>query len=403
MFRFELLKKDTLSNARLGRFYTSRGVVNTPVFMPVGTMGTVKAMSPHEVKELGAEIILGNTYHLMLRPGHEIIRELGGLHKFMAWDGPILTDSGGFQVFSLGDLRKITEEGVYFQSHIDGAKHTLTPESAIEIQEALGSDIMMILDECTPYPAPFEYAKASMERTLRWGKRCREYHLRHEGTVPEWHRLPACEDRQDACPTRLETVPGNQAFFGIVQGSMFRELREVSARETVETGFDGYALGGLSVGESKEEMHEMIEVTVPHLPEDQPRYLMGVGLPEDLIEGVWRGIDMFDCVIPTRNARNGMLFTTFGSIQIKHSKYIRDDSPIDPVCGCYTCKHFSRAYLRHLYMAKEILSSRLNTIHNLYYYLNLMKGVREAIAADRFESFRREFYENMTGMTENEE
>jgi len=377
-FKFELLKKDTSSNARLGRFYTKHGVVNTPVFMPVGTVATVKAMTPHEVKELGAEIILGNTYHLMLRPGHEIIRELGGLHKFMAWDGPILTDSGGFQVFSLGDLRKITEDGVYFQSHIDGAKHTLTPESAIEIQEALGSDIMMILDECTPYPATFDYAKSSMERTLRWGKRCRDHQLRPR---------PQGEGQGE----------GGEALFGIVQGSMFKELREVSARETVNIGFDGYALGGLSVGESKNEMHEMIEVSVPHLPEDRPRYLMGVGLPEDLIEGVRRGIDMFDCVIPTRNARNGMLFTPFGSIQIKHSRYIRDDSPIDQECGCYTCKHFSRAYLRHLYMAKEILSSRLNTIHNLYYYLNLMKGVREAIAADRFDSFRKEFYDKRAG------
>lgn len=372
-FKFELLKKDTSSNARLGRFYTPHGVVNTPVFMPVGTVGTVKAMTPHEVKDLGAEIILGNTYHLMLRPGHEIIRQLGGLHRFMGWDGPILTDSGGFQVFSLGDLRKITEDGVYFQSHIDGAKHTLTPESAIEIQEALGSDIMMILDECTPYPATFDYAKSSMERTLRWGKRCRDYHLRPEGNSEK------------------------QALFGIVQGSMFKELREISARETVNIGFDGYALGGLSVGESKNEMHEMIEVSVPHLPEDRPRYLMGVGLPEDLLEGVRRGIDMFDCVIPTRNARNGMLFTTFGSIQIKHSRYISDNSPIDTECGCYTCKHFSRAYLRHLYMAKEILSSRLNTIHNLYYYLNLMKSVREAIAADRFDSFRKEFYDKRAG------
>ncbi|MEK7851918.1 MAG: tRNA guanosine(34) transglycosylase Tgt [Deltaproteobacteria bacterium] len=368
--QFELLKKDTSSNARLGRFHTRHGVVNTPVFMPVGTVATVKAMTPHEVKDLGAEIILGNTYHLMLRPGHAIIRELGGLHKFMAWDGPILTDSGGFQVFSLGDMRKITEEGVLFQSHIDGAKHTLTPESAIEIQEALGSDIMMILDECTPHPATFDYAKSSMERTLRWGKRCREHQLRSEGNSD------------------------NQALFGIVQGSMYPELRKISAQGTVDTGFDGYALGGLSVGESKEEMHGMIEVSVPHLPEDKPRYLMGVGLPEDLLEGVRRGIDMFDCVIPTRNARNGMLFTTFGSIQIKHSKYIRDSSPIDPDCGCYTCKHFSRAYLRHLYMSKEILSSRLNTIHNLYYYLNLMKGVRAALKEERFEGFYKEFYSN---------
>ncbi len=371
-FKFDLIKKDTSSNARLGRFHTAHGVVNTPIFMPVGTVATVKAMTPHEVKDLGAEIILGNTYHLMLRPGHEIIRELGGLHRFMGWEGPILTDSGGFQVFSLGDLRKITEEGVFFQSHIDGAKHTLTPESAVEIQEALGSDIMMILDECTPHPATFDYAKSSLERTLRWGKRCKDHHLR---------------------PRHQEgAVPFSQALFGIVQGSMFKDLREISARETVEIGFDGYALGGLSVGESKEEMHAMIEVAVPHLPEDRPRYLMGVGLPEDLLEGVRRGIDMFDCVIPTRNARNGMLFTSFGNIQIKHSKYIRDASPIDPECGCYTCKHFSRAYLRHLYMAKEILSSRLNTIHNLYYYLNFMKDMRKAIADDRFTEFSKQFY-----------
>jgi queuine tRNA-ribosyltransferase len=367
MFRFELLKRDALSQARLGRFYTRHGIVNTPVFMPVGTMGTVKAMTPHELRDLGAEIILGNTYHLMLRPGHEIILELGGLHGFMGWEGPILTDSGGFQVFSLGDLRRITEEGVYFQSHIDGSRHALTPEGAVEIQEALGSDIMMILDECTPYPATFEYARDSMERTLRWGRRCREFHHRPEGRA-------------------------DQALFGIVQGSMYRELREVSAIETVEIGFDGYALGGLSVGESKGEMHSMIEASIPYLPENRPRYLMGVGLPEDIIEGVRRGIDMFDCVIPTRNARNGMLFTSFGSIQIKHSKYTRDDSPVDPDCGCYTCRNFSRAYLRHLYLAKEILSARLNTIHNLYYYLNLMRGMRKAMAEGRFDGFCKEFY-----------
>ncbi len=390
---FELLKKDSTSKARLGRISTQHGVINTPVFMPVGTQGTVKAMLPEELKDLGAEIILSNTYHLYLRPGHNLIKELGGLHKFMHWHGPILTDSGGYQVFSHAKIRKIKEEGVYFQSHIDGSSHFLSPENAIEIQEALGSDIIMCLDECTAYPSTYEEIKESMELTHRWARRCKERQgqgARVKKTRVMGHGSWVMGHGKDNIASCL--LPLAPLLFGIVQGGMFDDLRKQSAEEIVNIGFDGYAICGLSVGEENELMYKMVEITAPHLPEDKPRYLMGVGTPEDLVECVARGIDMFDCVMPTRSARNGLLFTSIGKLVIKNSQFANDPKPIDENCGCYTCRNYSRAYLRHVYMANEIIASRLNTIHNLYYYMNLMKEIRQAILEDRYEEFRKEFY-----------
>jgi queuine tRNA-ribosyltransferase len=363
VFNFSLIKKDSASSARLGKITTSHGEVATPVFMPVGTQAAVKTLSPGDLVELGAEIILSNTYHLFLRPGHELIREFGGIQKFMAWNRPVLTDSGGFQVFSLAELRKITEEGVTFQSHLDGgAKHFITPEYAVEIQEALGADIVMAFDECVPYPATRDYALESLERTLRWAKRCRD--------------------------AKKDT---GQALFGILQGGMHPELRKRSAEALVDIGFEGYALGGLSVGETKPLMYEMIEASAPSLPEDKPRYLMGVGTPEDLVEGVDRGIDMFDCVMPTRNARNGTFFTSFGKVVIRNAQYERDKQPIDPACGCSTCRNFSRAYLRHLFNAGEVSALRLGTVHNLFFYLELMRNIRRSIGEGRFREFKKEF------------
>lgn len=361
--RYELIKECKQSGARLGRLHTPRGIINTPIFMPVGTAATVKAMTPEELKEINAEIILSNTYHLYLRPGHELIKKAGGLHKFMNWDKPILTDSGGFQVFSLGDLRKISEEGVEFRSHIDGSKHFLSPEKATEIQNALGSDIMMAFDECAPYPAEYDYVKKSMERTTRWAKRCKDAHQN----------------------------PESQALFGIIQGGMYKDLREQSVKELVALDFPGYSVGGLSVGEPKELMNEVLDYTVPLLPADKPRYLMGVGSPDALIDGVIRGIDMFDCVLPTRIARNGTCMTSEGQVVIKNAKYTEDFSPLDSNCTCYTCQNYSRAYLRHLYKGKEILSARLLTIHNLHFLINLMKDVRQAIMEDRLLDFQDEF------------
>jgi queuine tRNA-ribosyltransferase len=331
--------------------------------MPVGTQATVKAMTPDELVQLGARIILGNTYHLYLRPGHELIGRLGGLHTFMGWSGPILTDSGGFQVFSLGELRKISEEGVRFQSHLDGSYHTITPEKSIAIQESLGSDIMMCFDECPPEPDDFAYVSRSLEMTTRWARRCKEAKTRDD-----------------------------QALFGIVQGGIFPELRRRSAEELQEIGFDGYALGGVSVGEEKSRMLEVMAFSAPFFPADRPRYVMGIGTPEDLIEGIHAGYDMFDCVMPTRNARNGLLFTSFGRVSIKRFEYAEDAGPIDPECDCYVCRNYSRAYLRHLFRSGEILASRLNSWHNLHYYLALMAGARKAIATGEFERFRREFY-----------
>ncbi|HEX9023437.1 MAG TPA: tRNA guanosine(34) transglycosylase Tgt [Geobacteraceae bacterium] len=366
---FKLIKTDRDSAARLGSLTTPHGRIDTPIFMPVGTQGTVKAMTPEELSIVGARIILANTYHLYIRPGHELVGRLGGLHSFMHWDGPILTDSGGFQVFSLGELRKISEEGVKFQSHLDGSYHFISPEDAIAIQEALGADIIMCFDECTPYPAEYDYVRRSAELTTRWAERCRKAKRRPD-----------------------------QALFGIVQGGMFKDLRERSAAELRALDFDGYALGGLSVGEEREVMYEIIAHSAPLLPHDKPRYVMGIGTPEDLIEGINAGIDMFDCVMPTRNARNGMLFTEGGSINIKNAAYAEDPSPIDGECSCYVCANYSRAYLRHLYRSGEILASRLNTWHNLHYYLSLMARARQAIAEDRFSRFRREFYEKRKSM-----
>lgn len=363
---YELIKNDPRTKARRGRVTTTHGTIETPVFMPVGTAATVKAMRPEEVKELGAEIILSNTYHLYLRPGHDIVREAGGLHKFMNWDKAILTDSGGFQVFSLGDLRKITEEGVQFRSHIDGSKHMLSPEKSIEVQTALGSDIMMAFDECAPYPADRSYVKDSLERTTRWLKRCKE----------------AWADKE------------HQALFGIMQGGMYKDLRKQSAEEIVELDLPGYAIGGLSVGEPKDLMCEILDDCVDHLPADKPRYLMGVGTPDYLFEGVERGVDMFDCVLPTRIARHGMAMTSAGKVNIKNAQYERDFSPLDHQCDCYTCRNYSRAYLRHLFKCNEMLSSMLLSNHNLYFLVNLMKEIRKSIEEDRFLEYKKQFYDN---------
>jgi queuine tRNA-ribosyltransferase len=341
-----------------------RGKILTPVFMPVGTRGSVKAVSPDDLEDLGAEMILANTYHLYLRPGHRLIERLGGLHRFMSWDRPILTDSGGFQVYSLSPLRKITPEGVTFRSHLDGSTHFIGPEESMDIQKALGSDIVMAFDECVPYPSEYDYVQRSTELTTAWAGRCREFF----------------------------SSPG-KALFGIVQGGVFPDLRERSAREISRIGFDGYALGGLAVGEDPECRFRMIDMSIGLLPETRPVYLMGVGTPEDLVESVLRGVDMFDCVMPTRNARTGTLFTESGRISIKNARFAADERPVDPACGCYTCRTFSRAYLRHLYMSGELLAYRLNTIHNLYYYTHLMGKLREAILEDRIADFRRTFYE----------
>lgn len=361
---YELIKKDPKTRARRGRLHTPHGTIETPVFMPVGTAATVKAMRPEDVKDLGAEIILSNTYHLYLRPGHDIVREAGGLHKFMNWDRPILTDSGGFQVFSLGAIRKITEEGVKFRSHIDGSPHMLTPEKSIEIQQALGSDIMMAFDECPPYPADRTYVKNSLERTTRWLKRCKEAH----------------------------TEPEKQSLFGIMQGGMYKDLRYQSAMEIVDLDLPGYAIGGLSVGEPREIMYEVLDYCTDYLPQDKARYVMGVGTPDHLFEGVERGVDMFDCVLPTRLARNGGAMTSHGRISIKNKKFERDFTPLDHECDCYVCRNYSRAYLRHLFKANEILSSMLLSHHNLYFLVHTMQNIRKAIEEDRFSEYKREFY-----------
>ncbi|MBD7962463.1 tRNA guanosine(34) transglycosylase Tgt [Fictibacillus norfolkensis] len=362
---YELIKTCKQSGARLGKVHTPHGTFETPIFMPVGTLATVKTMSPEELKELGAEIILSNTYHLWLRPGHDIVKEAGGLHKFMNWDRPILTDSGGFQVFSLSDLREIKEEGVHFRNHLSGEKLFLSPEGAMEIQNALGSDIMMAFDECPPYPAEYDYMKSSVERTSRWAERCLKGHGR----------------------------PEDQALFGIVQGGEYEELRKQSARDLVSLDFPGYAIGGLSVGEPKDVMNRVLDFTTPHLPENKPRYLMGVGSPDSLIDGAIRGIDMFDCVLPTRIARNGTCMTSEGRLVVRNAKYARDFRPIDEKCDCHVCQTYSRAYIRHLVKANETFGFRLTSYHNLYFLVNLMKQVRQAIMDDRLLDFRNEFFE----------
>ncbi|MDH5388236.1 MAG: tRNA guanosine(34) transglycosylase Tgt [Gammaproteobacteria bacterium] len=359
--KFTLINND--KTARRGRLEFDRGSVETPAFMPVGTYGTVKAMTPEELQGMGAQIILGNTFHLMLRPGTEIIKKHGDLHDFTHWQGPILTDSGGFQVFSLAKMRKISEKGVVFQSPIDGSKVELTPESSMQVQKDLGSDIVMIFDECTPYPATETEANESMELSLRWADRCKKA---HEGNP--------------------------NALFGIVQGGMYASLRHRSATALTEIGFDGYAIGGLSVGEPEEDRNRVLDETLPILPEDKPRYLMGVGTPGDIIESVRRGVDMFDCVIPTRHARTGFLYTHSGIVKIRNSKYKDDIRPLDEQCGCYTCKNYSRSYLRHLDKCGEILGVRLNTIHNLHFYQDLMRNIRSAIESGTFEQFAEDFY-----------
>ena len=355
--------------------------------MPVGTNATVKAMSPDELKEIGAEIVLGNAYHLYLRPGHEIIRSVGGLHRFMNWDRPILTDSGGFQVYSLSALRTIEEGGVRFKSHVDGSMHFIGPAEAMEIQAALGSDIAMVFDDCTPYPAEYDYALNSLRTTLSWARMCKEHH--DTETQRRGDTGTRKDDNMLNSPSRSVTASPRQALFGIVQGSTYRDLRRMSIEGLLEIGFDGYAVGGLSVGEPKEIMHEMIRFIGPLLPGERPRYLMGIGDLLDVLVAVEAGFDMFDCVMPTRNARNGTLFTSFGRVSIKRTEYKADEGPLDPECGCYTCRNFSRAYLRHMFLTKEILSMRLNTVHNLYFYLDFFRRMREAIGRGEFRDFKR--------------
>ncbi len=363
MMQFQLRQRDQRSNARLGQLRTARAVIETPAFMPVGSLGPVKGLEPDDLHSLGFGLMLNNAYHLYLRPGHKIVAEMGGLHAFTGWSGAILTDSGGFQIFSLAKLCTVTDDGVTFQSHIDGSTHFITPETAIEIEESLGADIIMAFDQCVALPASREAVQDGVRRTKLWAERCQ-----------------ASRRRAD------------QALFGIVQGGLDHDLRAQSARDLTALGFEGYAVGGLSVGESKAEMHAMLDATVPELPEDKPRYLMGVGHPEDLIEGVSRGIDLFDCVVPSRHGRTGSLFTTGGRVVIKQAQYVRDERPIDPDCGCPVCARYSRAYLHHLYAVKEMLASRLNTIHNLWYFSDFMRRLRTAIAEGSFPEFRDAFY-----------
>ncbi|SHF34588.1 tRNA-guanine transglycosylase [Desulfofundulus australicus DSM 11792] len=359
---FSIIQEDNRTMARAGVLHTLRGDVETPVFMPVGTQATVKTMTPREVEELGARLILSNTYHLYLRPGADLIREAGGLHRFMGWNGPILTDSGGFQVFSLASLCRIEDNGVWFRSHIDGSEHFFSPEKAVAVQEALGSDIAMAFDQCAPYPCSYEEAREATERTSRWALRCREASRRED-----------------------------QALFGIIQGGVHRDLREKSVKDLLALDFPGYGIGGLSVGEPKEVMYEVLDYTVPLLPPHKPRYLMGVGSPDCLLEGVARGVDMFDCVLPTRIARNGTVFTRDGKLVVRNAAYARDFRPLDPECGCYACRHFTRAYIRHLLKANEVLGIRLTTLHNLHFILELMRNIRRAILEGSFLEFKEAF------------
>jgi len=357
-----ITKEDGQSRARLGSLHTPHGTVQTPIFMPVGTQATVKTMTPDEVRDCGGELVLSNTYHLYLRPGHDLIAEAGGLHNFMHWDGPILTDSGGFQVFSLGPLRKITDQGVTFRSHIDGSEHFLSPEKSMEIQMALGADVVMAFDECITYPCSYEQARDAKERTTRWAERCCASHHRED-----------------------------QALFGIIQGGMHRDLRLQSTAELADLDFTGYGIGGLSVGEPKPLMYEVLDYLVPAMPQNKARYLMGVGSPDCLLEGVYRGVDMFDCVLPTRIARNGTVFTREGKLVVRNAEYARDFRPLDPECDCYTCRNFSRAYIRHLIKANEVLGIRLTTLHNLRFVLRLMENIRAAIAGNYFVEYKDDF------------
>jgi queuine tRNA-ribosyltransferase len=363
MTGFSVTHTDHASRARRGTLVTAHGQVDTPMFMPVGTLGPVKGVDPDDLQQLGFRLVLNNAYHLYLRPGHKVVAELGGLHAFTGWPGAILTDSGGYQIFSLAKLCKVTDEGVSFQSHLDGSTHFITPETAMEIEEALGADIVMAFDQCVALPASPDVIRDGVRRTQLWAERCQSSRRRTD-----------------------------QALFGIVQGGLDAELRVAAARELIGLGFDGYAVGGLSVGESKGEMYVMLDVTVPELPVSKPRYLMGVGMPEDLVEGVARGIDLFDCVVPSRHGRTGWLFTSFGRVLIKQAQYVRDDRPVDSACGCPVCLRYSRAYLHHLFNVKEMLGARLNTIHNLWYFADLMRRIRVAIEQGTFGTFRTEFY-----------
>jgi queuine tRNA-ribosyltransferase len=369
-FRFQIDAVD--GKARAGRFFTPHGEVQTPVFMPVGTVGTVKGVSQDVLEDLGVQILLNNTYHLYLRPGVEMVRQLGGVQKFMAWDHPILTDSGGFQVFSLSDFRKVTEDGVAFRSHLDGSSHFFSPESAIAAEIGLGADIIMAFDECTEHPAEYKRTQDSMEMTLRWAKRSKDYFEAHRHEVPWFAECGGAE---------------TQTLFGIVQGGMFADLRRESAQRTVELDFPGYAIGGLSVGEPRPMTYEMVNQAMPFLPHDKPRYLMGVGTPEEIVHYVAQGVDMMDCVLPTRAARHGLLFTSEGRLTIKNARFAKDEGPLDPSCGCQVCRRYSRAYLRHLYASNELLAQVLNTIHNLAYYLDTMRRVRQAILLGEFATF----------------
>ncbi len=397
-FRFQIEARD--GKARAGRFFTPHGEVRTPVFMPVGTVGTVKGVPQDVLEELGVEILLNNTYHLYLRPGVEMVRQLGGVQKFMSWDRPILTDSGGFQVFSLSDLRKVTEEGVAFRSHLDGSSHFFSPESSIAAEIGLGADIIMAFDECTEHPAEYARTQASMEMTLRWAARSQKYFEEHKQEVPWFsHGLKSARDFNGTLNGAAEAAPlqgerrthqsdgQTQALFGIVQGGMFPDLRRESAQRTVELDFPGYAIGGLSVGEPRPMTYEMVDNAIRFLPDDKPRYLMGVGTPEEIVHYVAMGVDMMDCVLPTRAARHGLLFTSEGRITIKNARYAGDQGPLDPNCGCKVCARYSRAYLRHLYASNELLAQVLNTIHNLAYYLDTMRKVRQAIQLGEFATF----------------
>ena len=391
---FELLAQDRESKARHGRLTTAHGAIETPAFMPVGTQGSVKAVSPRELRELNAPIVLGNTYHLFVRPGIEVIKHFGGLHKFMTWDRPILTDSGGYQIFSLAKLRKISEEGVQFQNHVDGTPAFISPEIAMEIQAALGSDIAMVLDECPPWPCEYDYAAKSAERTTRWAKRCKEWAEANAqcSTDVGAAAVPSSSSENRAADTAAATA--RQLVFGIVQGATFGELRQQSAQAIVALDFDGYAIGGVSVGEPEEEMFRAVDSSEPFLPSDKTRYAMGLGTPPQLLEMIARGMDMFDCVLPTRLARNGTAFTSTGTLNLKNAEFARDKRPIEDNCGCMSCREFSRGYIRHLIKAEEILGLRLITLHNLHFYLDLMRQARDKIDKGTFDEFRGEFVSN---------
>ncbi|MEY2530374.1 MAG: queuine tRNA-ribosyltransferase [Verrucomicrobiota bacterium] len=396
---FELLAADSFSKARLGRLTTAHGAIDTPAFMPVGTQGSVKAVSPRELRELDTQIILGNTYHLFVRPGLEVIRNFDGLHRFMNWNGPLLTDSGGYQIFSLAKLRKITEEGVHFQNHLDGTPTFISPEIAMEIQAALGSDIAMVLDECAPYPCEREYAARSLEMTTRWARRCKEALQRSREENVQRSTFNAQRSMEEASSINYQPSTINQLVFGIVQGATFDDLRKQSAQAIVDLAFDGYAIGGVSVGEPEEEMMKAVESTEPFLPKDKPRYVMGLGTPPQLLEMIARGMDMFDCVLPTRLARNGTAFTSTGTLNLKNAEFALDKRPIEEGCKCSTCREFARGYIRHLIKAEEILGLRLITLHNLHFYLHLMKRARVEIENGTFERFRKDFVSNYKART----